>query len=241
MTMAPFRHVVILTGAGISADSGIATFRDPDGVWARYDLEDLATPEAFERNPAFVHEFYNDRHAKLAHVEPNPAHTALARLEAHHPGEVLIVTQNVDDLHERGAAAKVIHMHGEMRKARCRDKGTVLDWDGALGVDLACPCCGATGALRPHVVWFGEMPLFMDRIGAALAACDLFVSIGTSGSVYPAAGFVEEVRASGAAHTVELNLEASAGGALFAERILGRAAEIVPAYVARLLAEAGSV
>ncbi len=234
-----YRNIVILTGAGISADSGLSTFRDVDGVWSQVDVEDVATPGGFARNPALVHDFYNVRRAKLADVQPNSAHMALAGLEQRHPGEVLIVTQNVDDLHERGGSGNVVHMHGEMLKARCSGQGTVLDWDGALSVDLVCPCCGAKGALRPHVVWFGEMPLAMDRIAVALAACDLFVSIGTSGNVYPAAGFVEEVRASGGAHTVELNLEPSVGGVLFAERVYGRAAEIVPAYVARLLGEVG--
>ena len=232
-------HIVILTGAGISADSGVPTFRDSDGVWSQVDVEDVATPEGFARNPTLVHDFYNTRRAKLVDVQPNPAHRALADLEQRHRAEVLIVTQNVDDLHERGGSHNVIHMHGEMRKVRCSGQGTVLDWDGALSVDLACPCCGAKGALRPHVVWFGEMPFAMDRIGAALAACDLFLSIGTSGNVYPAAGFVEEVRAADNAHTVELNLEPSVGGTLFAERIYGRAAEIVPDYVARLLGEDG--
>ena len=164
-----YSRIVILTGAGISADSGIATFRDAGGVWSQYDVEDVATPEGFARDPVLVHDFYNARRAKLTNVQPNAAHIALARLEQDYPGEVLIVTQNVDDLHERGGAQGVIHMHGEMRKVRCNEQGTVLDWDGALSVDLACRCCGVKGTLRPHVVWFGEMPFAMDRIGAALA------------------------------------------------------------------------
>jgi len=235
--MRRFSDIVILTGAGISADSGVDTFRDPDGVWARYDWQEVATPEGFARNPEMVHDFYNMRRAGLADVEPNPAHAALARLEEKLDGSVLIVTQNVDDLHERAGSKNVIHMHGEMKKVRCRcTEARVFAWDDALSLETPCPACGDTARLRPHVVWFGEMPMEMERIGAALDTCDLFLSIGTSGNVYPAAGFVADVRQRGQAHTVEINLEPSQGHSLFAETVYGRAAEVLPPYVEDLLA-----
>ncbi len=234
--MARYRNIVVLTGAGISADSGVDTFRDPDGIWARYDWQEVATPEGFARNPALVHDFYNARRAGLGGVEPNPAHAALARLERELDGTVLIVTQNVDDLHERAGSDNIIHMHGEMKKVRCGcGKARVFDWDAPLTLDTPCPSCGDPGQLRPHVVWFGETPLEMERIGAALDACDLFMSVGTSGNVYPAAGFVSEVRLRGRAHTVEINLKPSEGHSLFAETIYGRAAELLPPYVEYLL------
>lgn len=233
-----FERIVVLTGAGISAESGLGTFRDKDGLWTRYDLEEVATPEGFARNPDFVHEFYNARRKNLRQAQPNSAHDALARLEAGFPGDVLVVTQNVDDLHERAGSRNLVHMHGELFKVRCRRCGAVTVWDADLGRDTECPACGNSGGLRPHVVWFGEMPIGMERINDELARCDLFVSIGTSGSVYPAAGFVQEVRATGRAHTVELNLEPSEGTSLFAERIHGPATQVVPDFVARLLATA---
>lgn len=233
--MAPYRNIVVLTGAGISAESGLGTFRDTDGLWTKYDLNEVATPEGFARNPDFCHEFYNARRRNVIEAEPNAAHHALARLEAAWPGEVLVVTQNVDDLHERGGSRRLIHMHGEMLKARCGGCGNVVAWREDLTTRSVCLACAAPGLMRPHVVWFGEMPFEMERIFLALAAADLFVSIGTSGNVYPAAGFVAEARAYGA-HTVELNLEPSEGSDLFAERLHGPASEIVPAYVERLLA-----
>lgn len=231
--------IVILTGAGISKESGLHTFRDSDGIWATTRIEDVATPEAFARNPARVHAFYNARRRGLLSpsVQPNPAHEALARLDAARPGDVLLVTQNIDDLHERAGSRNLRHIHGELLKSRCAVCGNVAPCDEDLSVALACPACGEIGGLRPHVVWFGEMPFHLDEVAEALATCDLFVSIGTSGNVYPAAGFVSEARASGA-RTVELNLEPSEGHSLFAERIYGRAGEIVPAFVERLLAEA---
>ena len=231
------RHqsIVILTGAGISAESGLGTFRDVDGLWTKYDLEEVATVKGFRRNPDFVHEFYNARRVNLLAAEPNPAHRALARLERAHPGEVLVVTQNIDDLHERAGTSRLIHMHGELLKARCDFCRTAADCRGDLGTASACPDCGAVGGLRPDGVWFGEMPMAMAAIEAALERCDLFLSIGTSGNVYPAAGFVEQVAAAGRAHTVELNLEPSEGHTLFRETVLGPASEVVPAYVDRLL------
>lgn len=230
--------IVVLTGAGISQESGLDTFRCAGGVWSQVRLEDVAAPEGFARDPDRVHAFYNARRAGLltAAVEPNPAHLALARLEREWPGEVLVVTQNIDDLHERAGSRTLIHMHGELLKVRCRRCAVPFEWRSDLGTATPCPDCGQTGMLRPHVVWFGEMPLDMERIGAALDRCALFVSIGTSGSVYPAAGFVAEVRRGGRARTVELNLEPSDGASLFHEARHGRASELVPALVDELLA-----
>lgn len=228
--------IVILTGAGISKESGLSTFRDADGIWATVRIEDVATPEAFVRDPVRVHAFYNARRRGLldAKVAPNAAHHALARLEREWPGQVLLVTQNIDDLHERAGSRNLRHMHGEMLKARCAHCDDVHPCNSDLSADLVCAACGRPGGLRPHVVWFGEMPLGMDEIYAALGECDLFVSIGTSGNVYPAAGFVAEARAAGG-HTVELNLEPSEGHSMFEERIYGPASKVVPAYVAGLL------
>jgi NAD-dependent deacetylase len=230
--------IVVLTGAGISKESGLDTFRDADGIWAKVRIEDVATPEAFARHPARVHEFYNRRRRGLLdpRVQPNAAHLALARLERQWKSRVLVVTQNIDDLHERAGSTRLIHMHGEMLKARCEACDTVVECRQDLDLSLACPSCSAIGRLRPHIVWFGEMPFDMERIYAALATCRLFVSIGTSGNVYPAAGFVQEVRAAGRAHTVELNLEPSEGTVLFAETVHGPATHIVPEFVDRLLA-----
>ncbi len=231
------QSIVILTGAGISAESGLLTFRDNGGLWCGHRVEDVATPEAFARNPVLVHEFYNQRRAQLAEVTPNPAHLALARLSAEWPGEVTLITQNVDDLHARaGGSYTLIQMHGKLKQARCIDSEKVIEWDGGITTGTPCPCCHVPGKLRPHIVWFGEMPLYMGVIGQALRECDLFLSIGTSGNVYPAAGFAQEVRHIGRAHTAELNLEPSLGGSLFHEKIYGRAGDIVPAYVERILA-----
>jgi NAD-dependent deacetylase len=228
--------ILILTGAGISQESGLATFRDADGFWASVRIEEVATPEAFARDPARVQAFYNTRRRQLQHpsVTLNAAHDALARLEALRPGQVLIATQNIDDLHERAGSRAVMHMHGELLKARCTACGETTVWYDDLTGNEGCPNCSIEGQLRPHVVWVGEMPLRLDAICQALARCKLFVAIGTSGSVEPAASFVEEARRAGA-HTVELNLEPSQSASLFAERIYGRASKIVPEYVVRLI------
>lgn len=231
--------IVILTGAGISKESGLDTFRCAGGIWSQVRLEDVATPEAFHRDPVMVHRFYNDRRRQLQDpaITPNAAHAALARLERDWGGEVLIVTQNIDDLHERGGARAVLHMHGELNKIRCEACGAVQTWTHDLSVQDVCPACSRGGRLRPHVVWFGEMPLEMERILDALERCGLFVSIGTSGSVYPAAGFVQHVMAQGQAHTVELNLDPSEGAGLFDETLYGPATEVVPRFVDRVLTE----
>jgi NAD-dependent deacetylase len=231
--------IVILTGAGISRESGLATFRDADGLWARHRIEDVATPEAFARNPDLVQGFYNARRAQLLDptIAPNAAHLALARLEAAWPAPLLLVTQNIDGLHSRAGSRNVIAMHGELQKARCLACGGVNTWPQDINPHSACPACGAAGKLRPHVVWFGEIPLEMDRIEAALNECGLFISIGTSGQVYPAAGFVRAVRSR--ARCVELNLEETEGTALFHEAHHGPATQIVPAFVERLLGSCG--
>lgn len=231
--------IVVLTGAGISKESGIDTFRDKDGLWSRYDIEEVATIEAFYRNPAKVLQFYNERRTEFrsANIQPNAAHRALARLEAEWPGEVVVVTQNIDLLHEAGGSQRVLHMHGQAGKIRCMHCGCILESEQELFPHSTCETCGGTGGLRPHVVWFGEMPLYMDEIYAALDRCGLFLSIGTSGTVYPAAGFVQHVRMGGVAHTVELNLEPSDGHSLFAERHYGPASTLVPDYVEKILRE----
>lgn len=227
--------IVILTGAGISAESGLATFRAADGLWEGHRVEDVATPEAFQRDPALVHEFYNARRANLDSVEPNAAHRALARLDAAWPGDLLLVTQNVDDLHERAGSKRMVHMHGELRKGWCLACEERFAWHGQMDEQTSCPACDATGNVRPDIVWFGEMPYAMDRIEEALQRCDLFVSIGTSGAVYPAAGFVQTARYRGA-QTLEMNLEPSLGSYLFDESRTGPASALVPAWVDAMLA-----
>ncbi|MGJ3649509.1 NAD-dependent deacylase [Sphingomonas sp. GlSt437] len=232
--MAIADSIVVLTGAGISAESGIATFRGPGGLWEGHRVEDVCTPEALARDPLLVHRFYDARRAALAGVEPNAAHRALARLDAEWPGELLIVTQNVDDLHERAGARRLLHMHGELLSALCASCGARRAWRDDLPPGTACVDCGAP-ALRPDIVFFGEMPYDMDRIDAALARADIFVSIGTSGAVYPAAGFVQTARWHGA-QTLEINLEPSGGSHLFDESRMGAAGKLVPAWVDDMLA-----
>ncbi len=231
------RNIVILTGAGISAESGLATFRGPEGLWEGHRVEDVATPEAFVRDPALVHRFYNERRARLSEVEPNAAHKALAFLDEAWPGELLIVTQNVDDLHERAGAKRLLHMHGELQSLWCPRCDLRAPFAGASSPQSTCEACGSTGTLRPDIVWFGEMPYDMDRIDAALMEADLFVSIGTSGAVYPAAGFVQTATYRGAA-TLEINLEPSQGSLFFDERRFGPATVEVPRWVDEVLAGA---
>jgi NAD-dependent deacetylase len=235
--LSALRNIVVLTGSGVSAESGVATFRDKDGVWAKYDYREVATPEGFAANPELVHSFYNDRCSGLSSVHPNAAHIALVDLErglAARSGRLTLVTQNVDDLHERAGSENILHMHGEIRKSICAACGDVRDCDGDLSVDLACPACGRSGQMRPYVVWFGEVPRFMDEAMDAILAADLFVSIGTSGSVYPAAGFAGEARAAGLP-AMELNLEPSENAYVFTDSRYGPATEIVPQWVAEVL------
>lgn len=228
-------NLVVLTGAGVSAESGVPTFRASDGLWEGHRVEAVATPEGFAANPALVQDFYNQRRRQLASVHPNAAHRALADLAARWAGDFLLVTQNVDDLHDRAHADtppasgfELIHMHGELKKARCTASGVVCDWAGDLEPAHASPH-HPRGILRPHIVWFGEIPLEMERIERALSACDLFISIGTSGAVYPAAGFVQLARQAGA-RTVEINLEPTQGARLFDEGVYGPASETVPGF-----------
>jgi NAD-dependent deacetylase len=228
-------NIVILTGAGISAESGVPTFRAADGLWEGHRVEDVATPEAFARNPTLVHQFYDARRAWLEKVEPNAAHVALGRLDAEWRGGLLIATQNVDDLHERAGARRLLHMHGELKRGWCLRCNERFAWEGAMGEGATCPSCETVGLIRPDIVWFGEMPYEMERIEAALLHADLFVSIGTSGAVYPAAGFVQTARYRGA-RTLEINLEPSQGSIFFDERRYGLASLEVPRWVEELLA-----
>lgn len=232
-----YRSIVVLTGAGISAESGIRTFRAEDGLWENHAIEDVATPEGFTRDPHLVHRFYNARRAQLdaPHIQPNAAHQALAELEAQCGGDFLLVTQNVDDLHERAGSEALIHMHGELRNVRCQHSGYVYTVEQDISVHDTCVCCGLKASLRPDIVWFGEMPMEMERIYHALSHCDLFLSIGTSGHVYPAAGFVEIANQVGA-HTIELNLEPSRKESHFKQHIYAPATESVPLLVKQLLA-----
>ncbi len=229
-------HVVVLTGAGISAESGIKTFRTAEGLWENHHIEEVASPEGFARDPLLVQQFYNERRRQLQSTEviPNPAHFALAKLESFLQDHFLLVTQNVDNLHERAGSQRLIHMHGELLKARCVKSHQVYACLEDLTVDSHCRCCSPSRSLRPHIVWFGEVPLEIERIYQKLSTADLFLSIGTSGNVYPAAGFVEVAKNSGA-HTVELNLDPMNGTSLFQESHLGPAGTIVPQYVDQLL------
>lgn len=231
------KNIVILTGAGISKESGLETFRDADGIWSKVRIEDVATPEAFARDPARVHAFYNARRKALigGDIQPNSAHFALALLENQWPGGILVVTQNIDNLHEKAGSRNLTHMHGELLKIRCGACSMVDRCVDSLSVESRCPSCSKIGALRPDVVWFGEMPMDMEKIYAALSCCTLFVSIGTSGNVYPAAGFVGELKNRSGVRTVELNLEASEGASLFDEARYGQASEIVPIFIEETL------
>ena len=231
--MAGIRNIVILTGAGISAESGLRTFRADDGLWEDHPVEQVATPQGFRRDPELVQRFYDERRKNIIAAQPNAAHVALARLDDAWDGELLIVTQNIDDLHERAGADRVLHMHGEALSAWCLGCDARHPWRGTLLDTPPCPACGEA-ALRPDIVWFGEMPYEMDRIFAALARADLFVSVGTSGAVYPAAGFVQQAK-SARARTLELNLERSQGSAWFDETRLGPASALVPEWVEEML------
>lgn len=234
IAMIPTSTIVILTGAGISAESGLPTFRDANGLWEGHRVEEVATPDAFHRHPSLVHRFYNLRFSALQMVQPNAAHHAVAKLQQCHGGEVVLVTQNVDDLHERAESPSVIHMHGELCKARCESCGRVFENNGNLSTSQACRFCGETGRLRPHIVWFGEMPFHMSQIEDALERADLFVAIGTSGHVYPAAGFVSQARESGA-QTIEINPDTTKTSSQFEHHMTGLATMQVPMLVEMIL------
>jgi len=229
-------RIVALTGAGISAESGVPTFRDPGGLWEKHDPMELATPEAFRRDPALVYRFYNARRVSMGGVAANSAHLALARLQREFAGEVFLVTQNVDDLHERAGSRQVCHMHGQLRSMLCTACGRSMRAPEEFDVLSACPACGVGGSLRPDVVWFGEIPYHMDEIELQLSNCDLFIAIGTSGLVYPAAGFVQRARMCGAT-TVEVNIESSDVAGLFHHQRQGPATLAVTALVEELLGQ----
>jgi NAD-dependent deacetylase len=234
MTHDAIGSIVILTGAGISAESGLATFRAADGLWEGHRVEDVATPEAYRRDPKLVHGFYDARRARLREVEPNAAHRALARLDAEWDGDLLLVTQNVDDLHERAGSKRLLHMHGELTRGWCLACNERQEWLGDMGEAAQCALCGERGRVRPDIVWFGEMPYKLDRIEEALRSADLFVSIGTSGAVYPAAGFVQTARYCGA-RTLEMNLDPSLGSTFFDESRIGPAGKLLPEWVDQIL------
>ena len=237
MDLDRINSIVVLTGAGISAESGIRTFRAADGLWEDHRVEDVATPEAFERNPGLVQRFYNERRKPILNgeVTANPAHQALAELEKKFEGNFLLVTQNIDNLHEQGGSKNILHMHGEILKMRCKLTDQVFDCADEINTSDICTCCSTQGTLRPHIVWFGEMPIGMEHIYSVLASCDLFISIGTSGNVYPAAGFVQIANQAGA-KTLEINLEESEVASNFDEAIYGKAGEILPEWVGEFLA-----
>jgi NAD-dependent deacetylase len=236
LTQSDYKHIVILTGAGISAESGIKTFRDQNGLWENHRIEDVASPEGFERNPPLVYDFYNKRRGQLLSPEvgPNPGHYALARLEEQFHGQTLLITQNVDNLHEQAGQKKIIHMHGELLKMRCMETHKIFPAATCFDSNTKCPCCQRTKQLRPHIVWFGETPLGMDEIQKELSQCDLFFSIGTSGHVYPAAMFIQIAKYNGA-RTVEINKEATGNSSLFDKTFFGQSGEILPGLIETFL------
>jgi NAD-dependent deacetylase len=231
-------RVVVLTGAGISAESGIRTFRASDGLWEDHRIEDVASPEGFRRNPQLVQQFYNMRRKQILEpqIQPNAAHLALAQLEAHLGDNFLLVTQNVDNLHERAGSTRLLHMHGELLKVSCLRTRQIFAFEGEITAELQCACCQKSQTLRPHIVWFGEIPLHMDQIEQAIAQCDIFLSIGTSGTVYPAAGFVQLAKYAGAL-TIEINLEAAANQSAFDVHVYGTAGQMVPQWVESFLSQ----
>jgi NAD-dependent deacetylase len=230
-------NIFILTGAGISKESGLATFREQDGLWENHPIDDVATPQGFQKNPKLVHQFYNSRRKELKNVKPNAAHLALAKLEQAWPGKVILVTQNVDDLHEQAGNKNILHMHGRLKEARCVETGKVVSWSDDLSASTACPCCDKKGNLRPNIVWFGELPFDMPLIFKSLDECDYFLSIGTSGNVYPAGGFAQQVVMKGKAKLIEFNVENSEISHLFSEHHVGPATETLPGFIDTLLSE----
>ncbi|MGU9950790.1 MAG: Sir2 family NAD+-dependent deacetylase [Gammaproteobacteria bacterium WSBS_2016_MAG_OTU1] len=227
------KRIVALTGAGVSAESGLQTFRAADGLWENHRIDDVATPEGFARDPQLVHQFYNARRRQLAEVTPNAAHHTLADFEKNYDGDFFLVTQNIDDLHERAGSQNIAHMHGELKKMICQHCKQQSPINDDMTGEDKCPACHKSGGLRPDIVWFGEMPYHMEQIMDALAQCDLFISLGTSGNVYPAAGFVQQAHATGA-ECVELNLEPSAGAQHFNRAFYGKATEVVADFFATL-------
>lgn len=235
--MSAERNIVVLTGAGMSAESGVPTFRGADGLWEGHRIEEVASPEGFAHDPELVHHFYNLRRAALSTVEPNAGHLALARLEREWQGRFLLITQNVDDLHERAGSERLIHMHGELLKARCECCGAVLSWSKELSSATRCRACGEIGGMRPHIVWFGEMPFELETIMNALKSADIFLCIGTSGVVYPAAGFAQTAAQNPSCHLVEFNIENTEILRHFRERVIGPVSVELPKFVEQLLSD----
>ncbi len=231
----PKQNIVVLTGAGMSAESGVPTFRGVDGLWEGHRIEEVASPEGFAKNPLLVHRFYNMRRAALKTVEPNAGHLALARIESEWQGRFLLVTQNVDDLHERAGSQKLIHMHGELTKVRCERCGAISVWREDLGTTTQCPSCGKAGGMRPHIVWFGEIPFELDTIVSALSNADLFLCIGTSGVVYPAAGFAQMAARRQGCRLIELNIDHTGISSHFHQHIHGSAAVELPKLIDSIL------
>ncbi len=229
-----YKRIFILTGAGISAESGIGTFRDANGLWNNHKVEDVATVEAFEKNPQYVHRFYNELKPDLLEAKPNLAHLCLTKLQTNYNGNVDIVTQNVDTLHEKAGSKNVYHMHGKIDEAICLNCGHILKSDDDVDTSTICPHCTMAGFMKPNIVFFGEMPLYMPEIEKKLRECDLFISVGTSGVVYPAAGFVYTAKYYGA-DTIEFNLEKTSNNCLFDEHIFGKCTNTLPEFVEKLL------
>lgn len=229
-----YKHILFLTGAGISAESGLSTFRSENGLWNNHRVEDVATIEAYLRNPDYVHQFYNDMRPELLKAEPNPAHLAITELQNNHPAEVNVVTQNVDTLHEKAGNTNIYHIHGQINQIVCMNCGHVFETWGDVSSEDKCEKCGITGMLKPNIVFFGENLLYMNKVDELLKSCDLFISVGTSGVVYPAAGFVQIAKMFGA-DTMELNMEQTSNNRLFDRHIYGPAGTTLPALVKELL------
>ena len=230
-----YKSIVVLTGAGISAESGLATFRSSNGLWNNHRVEDVATIEAFQRNPEFVHDFYNQMKPELLAAKPNPAHLALTKLQNNYPAPVSIITQNVDTLHEKAQSRNIYHIHGQINQAVCLNCGHVLETWNDVTTETVCPQCSVAGMMKPNIVFFGENLLYMDKVERLLASCDLFLSIGTSGVVFPAAAFVQTAKLYGA-ETYEFNLEKTSNNFYFDHHIFGKAGDILPPFVDELLA-----
>ncbi len=232
--MNKYQNIVILTGAGISAESGLATFRSANGLWNNHKVEDVATIEAFERNPAYVHEFYNELKKELVKAKPNAAHLAITRLQNEYPAQISVITQNVDTLHEKAGNKNVYHIHGQINQAVCLNCGHILETFGDVDTETTCPHCGIAGMMKPNIVFFGENLLCMDKVDRLLANCDLFLSIGTSGVVFPAASFVQIAKYNNA-RTLDFNLEPTSNNYYFDKHIYGQAGTTLPAFVDELL------
>ena len=232
--MPKYQNIVILTGAGISAESGLATFRSSNGLWNNHPVEDVATVEGFQRNPAYVHDFYNELKKELVKAKPNPAHLAITKLQKEYPAQISIVTQNVDTLHEKAENSDIYHIHGQINQAVCQNCGHIIETFGDVDTQTICPNCQVMGMMKPNIVFFGENLLCMDKVDSLLRTCDLFLSIGTSGVVFPAAAFVQIAKINGA-HTIEFNLEPTSNNYYFDQHIFGKAGTTLPAFIDELI------